>query len=123
MGEDFDRCSQSKQVRKGARQVSTFELHRAEGASIALSLLTGKERCGKYWTMRMGPTVISSGQVTIPKDIRESIGAKSGDRIAFTLLSSGIVLLRAKNKSARNLRGSLRRKPRKAVSVGRLSRW
>ena len=70
----------------------------------------------------MGSTVNSSGQITIPKDIRESLGVKSGDRITPTLLSSGIVLLRVKNKSALNLCGSLRMNPQKAVSVGRLSR-
>ena len=67
-------------------------------------------------------TLTSKGQTTIPKDIRDSLGIKSGDRMSFTLMPDGTVLLRVKNKSVMNLAGSLRRKGRKPLPVEQLSR-
>jgi hypothetical protein len=40
---------------------------------------------------------------------------KSGDRIMFTLMPDGTVLMRLKNKSVVSLAGSLRKKGRRAV--------
>jgi antitoxin PrlF len=67
-------------------------------------------------------TLTSKGQTTIPKDIRDSLGIKSGDRMTFTLMPDGTVLLRVKNKSVMNLAGSLRKKGRKPMPVEQLSR-
>jgi len=67
-------------------------------------------------------TLTSKGQTTIPKDIRDSLGIKSGDRMTFTLMPDGTVLLRVKNKSIMNLAGSLRKKGRKPLPVDQLSR-
>jgi antitoxin PrlF len=67
-------------------------------------------------------TLTSKGQTTIPKDIRDSLSMKSGDRMTFTLMPDGTVLLRVKNKSIMNLAGSLRKKGRKPLSVEQLSR-
>jgi antitoxin PrlF len=72
--------------------------------------------------MSTGATLTSKGQTTIPKGIRDSLGMKSGDRIMFTLMPDGTVLMRLKNKSVMSLAGSLRKKGRKAVPVDRLSR-
>jgi antitoxin PrlF len=67
-------------------------------------------------------TLTSKGQTTIPKDIRDSLGIKSGDRMTFTLMPDGTVLLRVKNKSIMSLAGSLRKKGRKPLPVEQLSR-
>jgi AbrB family looped-hinge helix DNA binding protein len=67
-------------------------------------------------------TLTSKGQTTIPKDIRESLGMKTGDRMTFTLMPDGTVLLRVKNKSIMSLAGTLRKKGRKPVPVEQLSR-
>jgi AbrB family looped-hinge helix DNA binding protein len=67
-------------------------------------------------------TLTSKGQTTIPKDIRDSLGIKSGDRMTFTLMPDGTVLLRVKNKSIMSLAGSLRKKGRRPLPVGQLSR-
>ena len=72
--------------------------------------------------MSADATLTSKGQTTIPKDIRDSLGMKSGDRIMFTLMPGGTVLMRLKNKSVMSLAGSLRKKGRRAVPVDRLSR-
>ncbi len=66
-------------------------------------------------------TVTSKGQTTIPKDIRESLGVKPGDRMTFTLMPDGTVLLRVKNKSVMSLAGSLRKKGQKSLPVEQLS--
>ena len=52
-------------------------------------------------------TLTSKGQVTIPVDIRHSLGLGPQDRITFTPMPDGTVVLRAKNKSLQNLRGML----------------
>jgi AbrB family looped-hinge helix DNA binding protein len=67
-------------------------------------------------------TLTSKGQTTIPKDIRESLHMKTGDRMTFTLLPDGTVLMRVKNKSAMNVAGRLFKKGRKAAPVEDLSR-
>lgn len=72
--------------------------------------------------MTTDSALTSKGQTTIPKRIRDSLGMKPGDRMTFTLLPGGTVLIRVKNKSVAGLAGSLRKKGRKAVPVELLSR-
>lgn len=70
----------------------------------------------------MESTLTSKGQTTIPKDLRDRLTMKAGDRITFALLPDGTVLMRVKNKSAMALAGSLHRKGRKPVPTAQLSR-
>ncbi len=44
-------------------------------------------------------TLTSKGQTTIPKEIRDRLGLKPQDKLNFTLLSDGTVIMRVKNKS------------------------
>jgi antitoxin PrlF len=67
-------------------------------------------------------TLTSKGQTTVPKAIRESLRLKPGDRITFTPMPDGTVLMRVKNKSVMNLAGSLRRRRRKPLRIEELSR-
>ena len=67
-------------------------------------------------------TLTSKGQTTIPKTIRDSLNIKPGDRMTFTLLPDGTVLIRIKNKSALAVAGRLRRQGRKPLAVEDLSR-
>jgi antitoxin PrlF len=67
-------------------------------------------------------TLTSKGQTTIPKDIRDSLGLQPGNRMSFTLMPDGSVLLRIKNKSLVDLGGRLRRKCQKPLHVEKLSR-
>jgi len=67
-------------------------------------------------------TLTSKGQTTVPKAIRESLRLKPGDRITFTPMPDGTVLMRVKNKSVMNLAGTLRRRGRKVLPVEQLSR-
>lgn len=72
--------------------------------------------------MNTESTLTSKGQTTVPKAIRESLRLKAGDRITFTPMPDGTVLMRVKNKSVMSLGGSLRRRGKKALSVDELSR-
>jgi len=67
-------------------------------------------------------TLTSKGQTTIPKEIRDSLRMKAGDRMTFTLMPDGTVVLRLKRTSVTELGGTLYKKGRKPVSVDQLSR-
>ena len=72
--------------------------------------------------MSTDATLTSKGQTTIPKKIRDSLGMKTGDRMSFTMMPDGVVIMRVKNKRAAELAGLLYKKGRKPVPVGQLSR-
>lgn len=72
--------------------------------------------------MTTDATLTSKGQTTIPKEIRDSLGMKPGDRMTFTLMPDGTVVLRVKRKSIMQLAGALRKRGRKPISVAQLSR-
>jgi AbrB family looped-hinge helix DNA binding protein len=67
-------------------------------------------------------TLTSKGQTTIPKEIRDTLGLQPGDRMTFTLMPDGTVVMRVKTKSVMDLAGLLRKKGRKPVPMERLSR-
>lgn len=67
-------------------------------------------------------TLTSKGQTTIPKDIRDSLGLEPGNRLSFTLMPDGSVLLRVKNRSVVDLGGRLHRKGQPPLPVAKLSR-
>jgi AbrB family looped-hinge helix DNA binding protein len=72
--------------------------------------------------MTTDATLTSKGQTTIPKEIRDSLGMKAGDRMTFTLMPDAIVVMRVKSKSITELAGLLHKKGRKTVPVEQLSR-
>lgn len=72
--------------------------------------------------MSTDATLTSKGQTTIPKQVRDALGMRAGDRITFTLLADGVVLMRVKNKSVMTVAGSLRKQGRKALAIEQLSR-
>ncbi len=72
--------------------------------------------------MTTDATLTSKGQTTIPKEIRDGLHMKAGDRMTFTLIPDGTVVLRVKSKSITELAGTLHKKGRKSVSVEQLSR-
>ena len=72
--------------------------------------------------MTTAATLTSKGQTTIPKEIRDGLGMKPGDRISFTLMPDGTVIMRVKRKSVMELAGVLHKKGRKPVRIDELSR-
>ena len=72
--------------------------------------------------MTTDATLTSKGQTTIPKEIRDSLGMKAGDRMTFTLMPDATVVMRVKSKSITALAGVLHKKGRKTVPVEQLLR-
>lgn len=56
------------------------------------------------------------GQITIPVAIRKSMKLKPRDRVVFTQLSNGTLVVRVKNKSVTDIFGILP-KPKRKVRV------
>jgi len=52
-------------------------------------------------------TITSKGQLTIPKQVRERLGLKPGDRLGFDLDGNAIRLRVEKRRTLEELRGSL----------------
>src|SRR5438093_13685024 len=91
---------------------------------VDLRSLPYYNRCGKEKERRAmtAATLTSKGQTAIPKEIRDSLGMKPGDRITFTLMPGGTVVMRVKNKRVMELAGTVRKKGRKPVPIEELSR-
>lgn len=66
-------------------------------------------------------TLTSKGQVTVPREIRDRLGLASGDRLTFTLLSDGTVVMRAKTRRLLDLAGSLTRPGQPKVTVEQMN--
>ena len=67
-------------------------------------------------------TLTSKGQVTVPREIRDRLGLTSGGKLAFTMLSDGTVVVRAKTRRLLDLAGSLSRPGQPKVSVAQMKR-
>ena len=66
-------------------------------------------------------TMTSKGQITVPKKIREFLGVGDSDKLSFTPLKDGNVLLSVEQPSARILFGMLsNRKHQKPVSIAEM---
>jgi len=64
------------------------------------------------------PTTMSiKGQVTIPRDVRERLGLQAGDKVAWSLLSNGTVVVRPKTRRLADLVGMLTRPGQPGVTV------
>ena len=68
-------------------------------------------------TMADATTLTSKGQVTVPREVRDRLGLKAGDKLTFTLLSDGTVIMRAKTRRLADLAGLLTRLDQPKVSV------
>jgi AbrB family looped-hinge helix DNA binding protein len=62
-------------------------------------------------------TLTSKGQTTIPKEIRDLLGLVPGDKLDFVVEGDGRVVLRPATLDVRQLRGLLRKRGRKTVSL------
>jgi antitoxin PrlF len=65
-------------------------------------------------------TITSKGQTTIPKDVRAAANLKPGDKIHFTVMEDGTIILRVKNRSVRDL--AFKSPKGKRLSISQLSR-
>jgi antitoxin PrlF len=67
-------------------------------------------------------TLTTKGQTTIPKEIRELLHLHVGDRIDFIVESDDRVTLRPSTLDIRHLKGLLKRKDGKKVSLEQMNK-
>ena len=53
-------------------------------------------------------TLSTKGQLVVPKQVREHLGLKTGDKLDFIILDSGEVLLKPRTRDIRTLKGMLK---------------
>lgn len=68
-------------------------------------------------------TLTAKGQTTIPKEIRERLGLEPGDKLVFTVLSDGTVVMRAKTRRLLDLAGNLTRPGQPKVGIDEMKRF
>lgn len=68
-------------------------------------------------------TLTSKGQVTIPVDIREALDLQPHDKVNFTMLPDGTVILRAKKRAFEDLAGMLAAPAGSRVSTDEMKAW
>jgi AbrB family looped-hinge helix DNA binding protein len=68
-------------------------------------------------------TITSKGQTTIPKEIRDALDLQPKDKIQFTLLPDGTVILRAKRRSILDLHGMLHQPGSKPIPLDSMNPW
>ncbi len=57
------------------------------------------------------------GQVTIPREVRERLGLRAGDKLAWSLLSNGTIVCRPKTRRLVDLVGILDKAAQPGASV------
>lgn len=62
-------------------------------------------------------TLTSKGQITVPKEIRDHLKLRTGQRLEFQVVADGRVLMRPRSRDVRELKGIVRSSRRKSVSV------
>ena len=62
-------------------------------------------------------TLTSKGQITIPADVRAALNLQPQDKLNFTVLPDGTVIVRAKRRSMAELAGTLAAPAGVSVSV------
>lgn len=66
-------------------------------------------------------TVTSKGQITIPKEVRDSLGVEPGDRVEFVAQEKGVYKVVAATRDVRHLKGVVP-KPEKPVTIADMNR-
>ena len=66
-------------------------------------------------------TLTSTGQITIPADVRRSLNVQTGDRVEFVQVEAGRFELVAVTRSVRELKG-LFGKPARTISIDEMNR-
>ncbi|MDF5725122.1 MAG: type II toxin-antitoxin system PrlF family antitoxin [Rhizonema sp. PD37] len=66
-------------------------------------------------------TITSKGQTTIPKEIREQLNLRPGDRITFIVEADGKVYIQPLNVRVEELSGILYKSVREVVSIEQMN--
>jgi len=65
-------------------------------------------------------TMTSKGQTTIPKPVRDAAGLQAGDKMNFTVIEDGTILVRVKNRGIRDL--TIKTRKGRRVTVEQMNR-
>ena len=68
-------------------------------------------------------TITAKGQTTVPRQVRERLGAGPGTRLVWHVLPDGRLIVRAKTHSLIDLAGSLRSPKKKPVPIEDMNPW
>ena len=68
-------------------------------------------------------TITAKGQTTVPRQVREQLGAGPGTRLVWHVMPDGILIVRAKTLSVLDLAGSLKSPKGKRVSTEDMNAW
>ena len=68
-------------------------------------------------------TITAKGQTTVPRQVRELLGAGPGTRLVWHVMPGGGLIVRAKTHSVLDLQGALQSPKQKAVSIEEMNPW
>lgn len=68
-------------------------------------------------------TITAKGQTTVPRQVREQLGAGPGTRLVWHVMPNGSLIVRVKNRSLLALAGSLKAPDGKPVALEDLNGW
>ena len=68
-------------------------------------------------------TITAKGQTTVPRQVRELIGAGPGTRLVWHVMPDGGLIVRAKTRSVLELAGSLKAPGGRHVAVEAMDPW
>ena len=68
-------------------------------------------------------TITAKGQTTVPRQVREQLGAGPGTRLVWHVMPDGSLIVRAKTLSVLDLAGSLKAPKGKRVSIADMNAW
>ncbi|MEO7853487.1 MAG: type II toxin-antitoxin system PrlF family antitoxin [Rubrivivax sp.] len=68
-------------------------------------------------------TITAKGQTTVPRQVREQIGAGPGTRLVWHVMPDGSLIVRAKTHSIVDLKGMLKSPKKRPVSIEAMNAW
>jgi antitoxin PrlF len=68
-------------------------------------------------------TITAKGQTTVPRQIREHLGAGPGTRLVWHVMPGGGLIVRAKTHSVLELAGSLKSPKKRPVPLEAMNAW
>ena len=68
-------------------------------------------------------TMTAKGQTTVPRQVRDAIGAGPGTRLVWHVMPGGGLIVRAKTHSVMALAGMLKSPKKKPVPVEDMNPW
>ena len=68
-------------------------------------------------------TITAKGQTTVPREVREKLGAGPGTKLMWHVMPDGSLVVRAKTHSILDLAGSLKAPKGKRVSIEDMNAW